>query len=285
MMTELMTRIRKMTEEEGMKRGRPILLAVRVPDSVEYSRAIGVDLERWLGAGLVDLLITGGYFQLNDPAYSAALGRRYGVKVYPSLDESRVRDEAARKLRTSTATYRGRTLNALRAGADGVYLFNSFNPADPIWRELGSLEKLAAADKDYFASLLGQGAAAGGAYPHASFMKFPRLNPANPILLKAGAGEARALYVGDDFSRDPSHAFVVKLRLRFKEQVSPSALTVTLNGRELRNGRASDDWVEFSVDPRALRAGNNEVRVTLAADAPALSWTDVHCTVRRTPSN
>ena len=77
-------------------------------------------------------------------------------------------------------------------------------------------------------------AAAGGAYPHASFMKFPRLNPAHPILLKAGTGEPTILYFGDDFSRDPSPAFVVALRLRFKEQVSPSALSVTLNGRELR---------------------------------------------------
>jgi hypothetical protein len=285
MMTELMTRIRRMTEEEGMKRGRPILVAMRVPDSVEYGRAIGIDLERWLGAGLVDLLITGGYFQLNDPSYSAALGHRHGVKVYPSLDESRVRDEAARKLRASTASYRGRALNAWRAGADGVYLFNSFNPTDPIWRELGSRESLAAADKDYFGSILGQGAAAGGAYPHASFMKIPRLNSAIPIVVKSGTSETTTLYVGDDVSRDRPIGLVVTLRLQFKNVSPPSSVTVAINGRELRSGRPQGDWIEFNVEPAAMKAGANEVRVTLAAQSDAVAWTDLHCTVRRTQSN
>jgi hypothetical protein len=285
MMTELMTRIRRMTEEEGMKRGRPILVAIRVPDSVEYGRAIGIDLERWLGAGLVDLLITGGYFQLNDPSYSAALGHRHGVKVYPSLDESRVRDEAARKLRASTASYRGRALNAWRAGADGVYLFNSFNPTDPIWRELGSRESLAAADKDYFGSILGQGAAAGGAYPHASFMKIPRLNSAIPIVVKSGTSETTTLYVGDDVSRDRPIGLVVTLRLQFKNVSPPSSVTVAINGRELRSGRPQGDWIEFNVEPAAMKAGANEVRVTLAAQSDAVAWTDLHCTVRRTQSN
>ena len=87
-MTSLMQRIRKMTEEVGRKRGRPLLLAVRVPDSVEYCKFIGLDLERWLQGGLLDLLMVSGYTQLNPWEYSVQLGHKYGVKVYPSLDES-----------------------------------------------------------------------------------------------------------------------------------------------------------------------------------------------------
>ncbi len=160
LMTDLIRRILTMTEREGLRRGRPFLFAVRVPDSAEYCRAIGIDLERWLADGLVDLLVTGGHYQLNHPDYSAGLARKYRVKFYLSLDESRVRDKSSRKLRASTAAYRGRALNAWQAGADGVYLLNSFNPRDPIWRELGSPARLAAADQDYFASVLGVGAAA-----------------------------------------------------------------------------------------------------------------------------
>lgn len=55
-MTELVRRVRVMSREVGRKRGRPILLAVRVPDSLEYCRFVGLDLERWLAEGLVDLL-------------------------------------------------------------------------------------------------------------------------------------------------------------------------------------------------------------------------------------
>lgn len=42
-----------------------MIVAVRVPDSVEYCRARGFDIERWLFEGLVDLLIATCYFQLN----------------------------------------------------------------------------------------------------------------------------------------------------------------------------------------------------------------------------
>src|SRR5262245_63997863 len=45
-MTELLRRIRAMTEAVGRKKGAPILLAVRVPDSVPYCKLIGLDLDR-----------------------------------------------------------------------------------------------------------------------------------------------------------------------------------------------------------------------------------------------
>jgi hypothetical protein len=63
-----------------------------VPDSVDYCRFIGLDLEKWLGEGLTDLLVVTGYTQLNPWEDGVKLGHKYGVKVYPSLDEPRVRD-------------------------------------------------------------------------------------------------------------------------------------------------------------------------------------------------
>ena len=81
LMTDLMRRVRQMTEREAMRRGRPILLAIRVPDSVEYCRAIGLDVEKWLADGYVDLLIGSCYFQLNPWEYLVELGHRFGVPV------------------------------------------------------------------------------------------------------------------------------------------------------------------------------------------------------------
>ena len=89
-LTELVTRTRERLRQLGAIRGRPILLAVRVPDSIEYCQAIGIDLERWLADGLVDMIVPGGYFRLSRWEDSVELGRQYGVPVYPSLDESRV---------------------------------------------------------------------------------------------------------------------------------------------------------------------------------------------------
>lgn len=279
-MTEVITRIRSMTEREGMARGRPFLVAVRVPDSVEYCRAIGIDLERWLREGLVDLMITGGYFRLNDTSYSVALGRKHGVKVYPSLDEPRVRDDAARKLRAGTAAYRARALEAWSAGADGVYLFNAFDPKAPIWRELGSAPVLASADRDYFASVLGAGAAAGGAYPHAEFQMIPRLNPANPIALRPGASAQVEFNTGERSAAPAEAGLTITLRLRFKIPPRPEWVAAVLNGNALGTGTADGDWHEYAVPAGSLRTGLNAVSVTLAADAPEASMTDLRCAVR-----
>lgn len=280
MMTDLMRRTRAMTEQAGMRRGRPILLAVRVPDSVEYARAVGIDLKRWLGDGLIDLLVTGGYFRLNDASYSVALGREHGVRVYPSLDESRVRDPEAKKLRSSTAAYRGRALEAWSAGVDGVYLFNAFDPKDPIWRELGSPSVLAAADQDYFASMLGQGAAAGGAYPHAGFMRIPRLNPAMPIALRPGTTETVTFQAGVFKQSVAGKTPNVALRLQFNRPPAPDSVVVRVNGGVASGANAIGAWLEFALAPDRLRQGTNEVSVTLKTDGEAISLSDLHCTVR-----
>jgi len=281
LMTGLIARIRAMTEAEGLRRGRPILVAVRVPDSIEYARAIGLDLPRWLEDRLVDLLVVGGYFRLNDLASSVALGRRHGVKVYPSLDESRGRDESARKLRATTAAYRGRALEAWSAGADGVYLFNSFDPNDAIWRELGSPAQLAAKEQVYFASVLGQGAAAGGALPHADFMRIPRLNPASPLALKPGQSAETILSIGGDpggaSGGQPAKA---SLRLQFNRAPADGAVAVKVNGAAAPAGRSEGPWLEVELPAGLLRPGANAVAVSLASAAPVLAWTDLRCSVQ-----
>lgn len=275
LMTALLRRIRAMTETEGMKRGRPILLAVRAPDSVDYSRACGLDLEHWLAEGLFDLLIPGGYFQLNPWSYSIALGHKHGVKVYPSLDESRVRDPAAKKLRASAPGYRGRALSAWQSGADGVYLFNGFKPNNILLRELGTPATLAALDHDYFASILGLSGAAGGAYPHAGFTHVSLLNPGRPVPLKPGTPAEVTFSAADEKA---STSAVITLRLHFKALPQEGTLTVTLNGTTLTAAKPQpDNWLEFTILPTQLKLGSNTVQVTSAK--PAV-WTDLQCTVR-----
>jgi hypothetical protein len=274
-MTDLVRRIRALTEAEGARRGRPILVAMRVPDSVEYCRAIGLDLERWLADGLFDLFVPAGYFQLNPWEYSVSLGHKHGVRVYPSLDESRVQDPKARALRMTLESYRGRALNAWQAGADGVYLFNSFDPKSQIWREMGSAQALARLDHDYFASIRGQGGAAGGALPHTAFQRVPRLNPRNPVRVTPAQPARVTFQAGDDHPKIAA----ISLHLQLKN-ASPATVQVALNGRPLATGEPVDSWLEFGVDPASLKQGSNEVEIRIASDAQPVEWTDMRCSVR-----
>ena len=130
-MTELVRRVRRALTETGRGRGRPYLLAARVPDTPLLARRIGLDVESWLAGGLLDLLIVGrGNTQLSAPYEEfIRLGHRYGIPVYPCINFYLT----AEHMRASAA-------NMHAAGADGVYLFNysplAASEPPPWWRIL-----------------------------------------------------------------------------------------------------------------------------------------------------
>jgi hypothetical protein len=277
-MTALLRRIRIMADEAGKKRGRPILIATRVPDSLEYSRAIGLEIDRWMADDLLDLLVVSGYFQLNDWDYSVALARKYGVKVYPSLDESRVRDEPAKQMRSTDRAYRGRAANIWAAAADGVYLFNSFDPTSPCWRELGDPRLLAKTDKDYFASVRGVFGANGGNLPFESFQKCETLTPMTPKVLEPGKKAATRIQLGNVLAETTPVIF--RLRLRFEAPLNAGALRASMNGRSLELQAAGIEWLEATLRAADLRQGINEVEVSMPENAVKMKWTDLVLEVR-----
>ena len=278
LMTDMVRRIRTMTETEGLRRGRPYLLAVRLPDSVEYCRDIGLDLERWMAEGLIDIYMPSGYFRLNDWRRSVELGHRYGLKVYPSLDESRVRDGAAKALRQTVQSYRGRAAAAWQAGADGVYVFNSFDPRSAIWRELGDMRTLDGLDKDYFASVRGAGVAAGNSLPYAGYVQTAHLNPGKPIVLRPGETAKTAFYANETDMKGKK----ARLHIQTKNPSDPAVLEVRINGRRLDlPGAEAGNWLSYELRAEDLRAGRNEVEVTPVKGAKPDAWTDLRCSVRR----
>lgn len=129
-MTALLAQVRRGTLEAARGRSRPLLIAVRVMDSPGYARAIGLDVEKWLKDGLIDVLIVGGcYFHLEPWQTMVRMGHEHDVPVYACLSASRL--QAEDKL------WRGEALDAWAAGVDGIYTFNLFDPRHPLFRELG----------------------------------------------------------------------------------------------------------------------------------------------------
>lgn len=143
-MTDLLRRVRAMTEEVAAQRGRPMLIAVRVPDSLGFAKGIGLDLERWLADDLVDIVTGGGYFHFEPWENLVALGHRYNVPVYACLSASRVVSSSQPESGGAelAPVWHGEAAAAWHAGVDGIYLFNRFNPQDAVFRELGSLDTL-----------------------------------------------------------------------------------------------------------------------------------------------
>lgn len=264
-MTGLMRRVRTMADTAGAKRGRPILIAVRVPDSAEYCRAIGLDIEQWLEEDLIGLMTVAGYFRLNPWETSVELGHKYGVPVHACLSESRLKDPEAKKVRASVEGYRGRAMNAWDAGIDSIYLFNLFNPRSPIWREIGEPKTLRPLARVYSTGARGVNVIKSWLVDGKRFLNRAPLSPERPRRLKPGETTTVALRVGEALSKE--EGCETALRLRVAELAEAGRLDVKLNGTALTKGALAAGWITYEVDPNLAKQGVNEVEIGLDAES------------------
>jgi hypothetical protein len=270
-MTGFVRRVRAMTERVGRERGRPILVALRVVDSVPLARAMGLDLETWLSESLVDLVTGSGYFRMNPWPYLVELGRRHNVKVYAGLSDSRVKADTSRFNRRAQDSYRARASQAWQAGVDGIYLFNMFNPHMGMLRDIGDPETLAPLDKTYFATVRG---ARGRSYGNPDYwvadgrqwQNVPVLTPEGALTVLPGAPHSIPLYIGDDLAAlreqglEPEVACHVAAR-------GGGRLAVQLNGQTLPRESIEDQWLRFPLPEGLLQPGENVFEFSaLAAD-------------------
>ncbi|MGE4563542.1 MAG: hypothetical protein AB7F32_01605 [Victivallaceae bacterium] len=276
MLTSMMKEIRDDAETIGKKRGRPILIAIRTPDSAEYCRAIGIDLETWFKLKLVDIWIGGAYFQLKPWHDSVELAKKYGVKFYASIgSESRIE----RRPDSHFIPGRGNTLEfyhstiaaALREGCDGVYFFNSdYLGADQFKRFVsGDMADVANTDKRYYATERGSGGYEPAYYlaEGYTYSKLPLIDPAYPRPLAPGAPLKFRIVVGDDLEaaakRGKETAVTAKIR---SEDAGGAKFTFAVNGKEFPESSRDGEVVIFKLDPAVIRPGSNDFAVGVAPD-------------------
>ncbi len=269
LMTDLMRRIRGMSERVGMERGRVILVSARTPDSVGYSRALGLEIEKWMAEGLIDMWIPSGYFRLNPWEYSVNLGHKYGVKVYPCLSESRMTKEEGAEVRKSLECQRARAMNVWYSGADGIYTFNYGDRAGKFRNEAGEPEMLERLDKVYMSlvrnpSRMNYWLRKGERFFNRSVMFYHR-----PLSIKPGENEKAYLTVGEQLSEDEAHGLLprVTLELCVENLKSGSELKVKLNGSAVGRGELCGKWLEYDVNGEAVNRGVNEFEFLLDEDA------------------
>ena len=120
-LTAFMREVRGMMRRRARERGRPLLLAVRVAESVEGCRFDGIDIGTWVGEGLVDLLVVGARsFDVDIAAFQRLPGSER-VKVYPCHDNHHSSDGYKC---TPLPVLRGLASKWWHQGADGIAVFN-----------------------------------------------------------------------------------------------------------------------------------------------------------------
>ena len=273
-MTGLVRRIRKLTDQRGLERGRPILLAAIVPDRLEQAQHIGLDVTKWIDEDLIDIVIPGlGYSPFSTPVKDYVdLAHRRGVQVYPCINRKapqKVPDELV------SEGFRGVTAKWYAAGADGIFFWNLGTPFE---FQLG--EDMQRIRERYYATLseLGDPAtvSAGDKLyavddPVLSYYQHVATASAIPVSLKPGQSEQLAIVVSDDLSQAAASGRLddLKLLVWFKQPGSAPAVVLQFNERELAATRqvgqdAANSRSDYPVPPSVVKLGSNTLKVSLA---------------------
>ena len=282
-MTELIRRIRKMSEDVGLRRGRPILIFAKVLGSVEMNSSQGLDVEGWLREELIDAMVPGWIHEspLED---MTALAHRYDVPVYAHMH--RIGGHCRRPDITATPTgllevERACAMHAWSAGSDGLFLFN-YAPGQKhldvedyyggLIEELGDPQKLRGLDKLSLTLPLGTHLFPYCGIPKLlSYITVPQLSPENPRTLRPGNSEDIWYFpVGDDLA-ERAQTGVPDLRLQVHgADLRHDNIEVRLNGTvNLGRGALLTDCVngektvhlEYELKPEQVRRGNNRFEI------------------------
>jgi hypothetical protein len=136
-LTAFLRAVRAMTLEVERKRGRPYLLAARVPENLEGCHCDGLDVEAWAREGLVDLFVLGNRsYEVDLPAFRRVTAGT-PIKLYPCLDDHHATDGYEKP---PIEVLRGVFATWWHQGADGIQTFNfsNFTPAGAAllgWKE------------------------------------------------------------------------------------------------------------------------------------------------------
>jgi hypothetical protein len=277
LMNDMMRKIRAAADEEGLRRGRPILLVGRCLEDVELSKNSGLDVETWLREDLVDMLSAVNSTEHTAPVDElTALARRFETPVYPMVGPlpTAVPDDinnlSARM--GNLPVWRGHAINLFAQGAAGIQFFNIFDPTVPQWSELGEPEQMLTKDRTYVWDFR---PSQREDRPTFAQMRITRYKQPVPVGTKGC--EPIPLYVGEDLRVPDASGKPRKLTLRVRVRGLKAAhgIKLRVGDRELTKptfdpvptDTARDTWLRYPATAAFFREGKNEVVATTANEA------------------
>jgi len=293
--TEFMRMARAMTLEIGAQRGRPILLAAKVPQTLAGCRSDGFDVAIWAERNLVDVLTLGSRaMEVETDRFREVLGER--VQLQPCFDDHHATD--GYRL-APIEVLRGIFANHWRRGADSVVTFNWATGLPELCHEIGS-EAGSLAQRDAYreagalATMNGKDKIFAldrrGGYPWAVGF-FNRNDTAElPAALDETARDLR-IHIADAPAAEAS----LTIRLILWGAEEPDRFEVKLNGAPLAESIRDPEWKDaqiFSPKPQPTSGGSGEYKVNpqqrlLRIDYPAPVWREGQntLTLRRPRAN
>ena len=284
-LTGIVREARRLTREWSARRGRPILLGVRVPSHPDAAAGLGMDAVAWAREGLVDLVVASPYWSTSDFVLPAGEWRARlaaaapGVAFLPAVEHNLRAYPLGKSVPLDLAALRGFAAQMWHEGAEGIYLFN--------WMD-SQTRPVSAAD---YGRLLREGlepaALAGRERRHVVTYidTAPRGFPTGVQLPLSGRPGGTVRVAVGPGAGDGAAWLVAGLAP--SATAATARLQVTLNGRPLAAGPDREEVttlggvgraLRFACPPGSVRAGLNEVRLAQEDDGPAqaIVWVELH---------
>jgi len=231
-MTELLAAVRDRLHTISEEKGREIVLDAKVPPTIEACEAIGLDVRRWLGEGLVDIMVVGPLWHpdFNLPIedfVEAAEGS--GAKIFASFELAEI--PALENAEATAKVIRSSALAYWKAGAAGMHVFNShvmthyLRQEMPFLKDIGDPHLLEYCDKHYLATRASN-------YDNVVKFSYPKELPVTLVESPTGEGQKVHLKIGDDLEKAARLGITAdaRLRLRVVNLTTPDEIEFKFNG-------------------------------------------------------
>lgn len=279
-MTDFVAGARKISDEIGASRGRPILLAVRIPSDLDYCLYKGFDIRAWIRLNLVDMITVSAFF-FDNPLlpirkFKESLGE-CPVPVYGNMDTG-IYSLMPREPRTH-GSFRASAAHLLSNGADGLYLFNYFFKDVSLMQEKGEKalpgeiictepDLILLSDMENLPALNGRNKLYTLGDNKVSEYELNHASPV-PVTLPKGAAETLTMAVYEDIPNKTPEQVTLFLRLS-----KAAGIAVSFNGKELKrqqnenivksfrrdiNLKKEEEVQVWQVPAEVLRNGNNTI--------------------------
>ena len=296
-LTDFVRQFRLRLLEIEKQRGRPYLLAVKVPETLMGCHFDGMDVETWAREKLVDMFFLGnGATDLDIPAFRRITAGT-PIKIYAGWDPLHP-SEGYRE--PPIEYWRGLFSTCWHRGADGIHIYNA-NGGTPDYRyrkilaEIGSPERLKYQDKIFFLQRRGgsMGAPVTGDpqdwhTPRDFYFNTNMFGPLPTLVANDGKSDTLVtLTVSDDVNAAGERLESLRLRMLLSDPSAsalpagdllqparlwtyPHPLTnlppargiqdrieARINNIPLGKPRVDGGWLEFPVEANQLAVGDN----------------------------
>ena len=269
--TRFVRMVRLMLLDVEKKRGRPMLLAAKVPRNLDGCRVDGFDVRTWAQQNLVDIFTLGSRSIDVDVAAYRRIVQGRNIKLQPCFDDHHTTDGYGYP---PIEVFRGVFGNWWQQGADSVATFNWSNaPPDvcekidakpgPLsqrraYQEVGNPQSLKFKDKTFVVERR-------GGYPWAEgFFNRNHTAPLPAVLADDGQATTLTVRICDDLAALAERLRQVKLRVILFGASDGDEFEVRLGGSVLSPVERDATWKDpqiFSPRPQPASGGHGNYKI------------------------